>query len=112
MSLHKRFPVAIASAATSSDVFNTVGFDRVLIEAPGTYTVYVQGSQDGVTYSRLGLMTGASASVGQYLADFNAYNGTGIHECAVAANMNYVKLEIGTAASAAKTAYIHVINSI
>lgn len=111
MALHKKISAGIASAATISSAFSTIGYDRVLVQAPGTYTVYVQGSQDGTTYKRLYVYSGASANVGAYMADFNTSGGEGLAECNVAANMNYVRLQLGSAATADKTAYVHVINS-
>lgn len=66
MSLHKRISVGIASAATLSSAFSTVGYSKVLIEAPGTYSVYIQGSEDDSTYERLWDYSGASATVGIY----------------------------------------------
>lgn len=109
--LHKAITVNIASAATLSSAFSTEGYDKVIIGSPGTYTVYVHGSYDDSTYYRIAVMTGASASVSHYLADFNTLNGVGAAECNACAGLKYVKLNIGTAASAAKTATIHLINT-
>ena len=109
MAGHKRISVSLANGGTSTSGVPIQGWNGVAIQVPASYVVYVQGSHDDSTYQRLAHFTGASAAAAEWVADYNATNGGNyMVDCAPAGGLNYIKLEVGTAASAAKTCYVHV----
>jgi len=113
--IHKRLALTLSSAATSTDGVSIKGWSKIALQVPGSYVVYVQGSQDDVTYNRLMHFTvptapSAFSNYADYFrVDYNRLcGGNGMIACPPAEGLNYVKLEVGTAASADMTCYVHV----
>lgn len=109
MTGHKRIPVTLATGGTSTSGIKIQGWNGVAIQMPASFVVYVQGSHDDTTYQRLAHFTGVTATANYWVADYNATTGGNyMVECLPAAGLNYIKLEVGTAASVSYTAYVHV----